>query len=393
MSGLRRYDYMLFLPALMLAVIGLVIVYSASATLAREKLGGEYFFLVRHAVYFGAGIVACLVFAHVPYSMLGKLSPLIVFVTLVALALVFVPHVGQTRGGATRWIGVGPFTFQPSEMAKVALVVYLARYASRERDLTLFTEGYVKPGIVAGLLILPILAQPDFGTTVILSTTFLLVLYCAGTRAIQPLALFAAAVPIAGFLIFHSDYRRRRLLAFMNPWSDVSHDGFQVIQSMLSFHGGGVLGRGLGEGRQKLFFLPEAHSDFVLAVVGEELGWIGVAVVFGCFALLISRGYQVAMRQGDPFGRLLAFGITTLLGLQAAINGAVVLGLLPTKGLTLPFVSYGGTSLMVTLGMVGILMNVSAHTDLESAPDRERKGTALAMASGAFMKPGMGGIS
>lgn len=391
--NLRRYDYLLFLPALMLSVIGLVIVYSASATLAREKLGGQYFFLYRHAIYFTAGIIACLVFTHVPYKWLGRLSPLIVLGALAALALVFVPHVGQTRGGATRWIGIGPFTFQPSELAKIALVVYLARYASRERDLTRFTEGYVKPGIVAAMLILPILAQPDFGTTVILATTFLLLLYVSGTKASQPLALFLGAVPLALFLILHSEYRRRRLMAFMDPWNDVTNTGFQVIQSMLSFHGGGVLGRGLGEGRQKLFFLPEAHSDFVLAVVGEELGWLGVTVVFACFATLIWRGYQVAMRQGDPFGRLLAFGITTLIGLQSAINGAVVLGLLPTKGLTLPFVSYGGTSLMVTLAMVGVLMNISAHTDLETAPDKERKGTALAMASGAFMKPGMGGIT
>ena len=390
--NLRRYDYVLFVPALMLAITGLVIVYSASATLAREKLGGEYFFLYRHSVYFTAGVIACLVFAHLPYSLLGKLSPLIVFGALVALALVYVPHIGQTRGGATRWIGIGPFTFQPSEFAKIALVIYLARYASRERVLGSFTEGYVKPGIVAGMLVLPILFQPDFGTTVILALTFLLVLYAAGTRAIQPLGLFLAALPLAAFLILHSEYRRRRLMAFVDPWNDVTNTGFQVIQSMLSFTGGGVLGRGLGEGRQKLFFLPEAHSDFVLAVVGEELGLIGVIFVFVCFATLVWRGYQIAMRQGDPFGRLLAFGLTTLLALQAGINGAVVLGLLPTKGLTLPFVSYGGTSLVITLAMVGILMNVSAHTDLESAPEKESRGTPLSMNSGAFAKPGMGAI-
>ena len=391
--NLRRYDYVLFVPALMLAITGLVIVYSASATLAREKLGGEYFFLYRHSVYFTAGVIACLVFAHLPYSLLGKLSPLIVFGALVALALVYVPHIGQTRGGATRWIGIGPFTFQPSEFAKIALVIYLARYASRERDLGSFTEGYVKPGIVAGMLVLPILLQPDFGTTVILAMTFLLVLYAAGTRAIQPLGLFLAALPLAAFLILHSEYRRRRLMAFVDPWNDVTNTGFQVIQSMLSFTGGGVLGRGLGEGRQKLFFLPEAHSDFVLAVVGEEIGLIGVVFVFVCFATLVWRGYQIAMRQGDPFGRLLAFGLTTLLALQAGINGAVVLGLLPTKGLTLPFVSYGGTSLVITLAMVGILMNVSAHTDLESAPEKESRGTPLSMNSGAFAKPGMGAIT
>ena len=391
--NLRRYDYVLFVPALMLAITGLVIVYSASATLAREKLGGEYFFLYRHSVYFTAGIIACLVFAHLPYSIIGKLSPLIVLGALVSLALVYVPHVGQTRGGATRWIGIGPFTFQPSEFAKIALVVYLARYASRERDLSSFREGYIKPGIVAGMLILPILLQPDFGTTVILVTTFLLVLYVAGTRAIQPLALAAAAIPIGLFLILHSEYRRRRLMAFMDPWEDVTNTGFQVIQSMLAFTGGGITGRGLGEGRQKLFFLPEAHSDFVLAVVGEELGAIGVAFVFLCFGTLVWRGYQIATRQGDPFGRLLAFGLTTILGLQAAINGAVVLGLLPTKGLTLPFVSYGGTSLVITLAMVGILMNISAHTDLETVPEKENRGHALAMASGAFTKPGMGQIT
>ena len=360
---MRRYDYALFVPAVMLALTGLVIVYSASATLARERLGGETFFLFRHSVYLATGLAGCVFFAHFPYSKLGKLSPLMVLAALVLLALVFVPGIGITRGGANRWIGLFGFTFQPAEAAKIALVVYLARYASRERDLLALQEGYVKPGIVTAMLILPILMQPDFGTSVILATTFLLMLYAAGTRVLYPVGIATALVPIATWLVLSSDYRRRRLFAFLHPWEDSTNAGFQIIQSLLAFQGGGVLGRGLGEGRQKLFFLPEAHSDFVLAVVGEELGFLGVAVIFGCFAVLVWRGIAIAIHQGDPFGRLLAFGLTALLGMQAAINGAVVLGLAPTKGLTLPLVSYGGTSLMVTLALVGILMNVSAHTD------------------------------
>lgn len=370
---MRRYDYALFVPAICLAFLGLVIVYSASATLAREKLGGETFFLVRHCVYLGAGLVSLLFFAHLPYGKLGKLAPLMVLGALVLLALVYLPGVGVTRGGATRWIGLFGFTFQPAEAAKVALVVYLARYASRERDLSSFADGYVKPGIVAAALIGPVLMQPDFGTSVILATTFLLVLYAAGTRALYPIAIGTALVPVAVALMLGADYRRRRLVAFLDPWNDMSNAGFQIIQSLLAFQGGGVVGRGLGEGRQKLFFLPEAHSDFVLAVVGEELGFVGVAFVFACFGMLVWRGISVALHQGDPFGRLLAFGLTSLLGLQAAINGAVVLGLAPTKGLTLPFVSYGGTSLIATLAAAGILMNVSAHTDFSAGPTARRE--------------------
>lgn len=364
MKNLRRYDYVLFVPALILAVTGLIIVYSASANLARERLGSEFFFLARHSVYLFTGLLLCLGFAHFPYRKLSTLTPLIVIAAFVLLALVFIPGIGVTRGGATRWIGVGGFTFQPSEAAKVALVIYLARYASRERDLFDFAEGWVKPGLVTAALILPILSQPDFGTSVIMSTTFLLVLFVAGTRAIYPMGIAAALVPVASWLVLTSDYRRRRLMGFLDPWNDMSNTGFQIIQSLLAFHGGGVFGRGLGESKQKLFFLPEAHSDFVLAVVGEELGTIGVLAVFGCFVAIVWRGYGIALRQGDPFGRLLAFGLTTLIGLQASINGFVVLGMLPTKGLTLPFVSYGGTSLLVTLSCIGILMNVSAHTDL-----------------------------
>ena len=370
---MRRYDYLLFVPAVCLAFLGLVIVYSASATLAREKLGGETFFLFRHCVYLVTGLLCLLAFAHLPYSKLGKLSPLMVLGALVLLALVYVPGLGVTRGGANRWIGLFGFTFQPVEAAKIALIVYLARYASRERDLASFVEGYVKPGIVTAILVVPILLQPDFGSTVILAATFLLILFAAGTRLVYPIGIAAALVPVLAFLIASADYRRRRLMAFLDPWNDMSNTGFQIIQSLLAFQGGGVVGRGLGESRQKLFFLPEAHSDFVLSVVGEELGMVGVSFVFLCFGVLVWRGISVAVHQGDPFGRLLAFGLTALLGLQAAINGAVVLGLLPTKGLTLPLVSYGGSSLIATLATVGILMNVSAHTDFTAGPRPRRE--------------------
>jgi cell division protein FtsW len=296
---MRRYDYGLFVPAVCLAFLGLVIVYSASATLAREKLGGETFFLFRHCVYLGVGLAALLTFAHIPYAKLGKFAPLMVFGALGLLALVYVPGVGLTRGGATRWISAFGFTVQPAEAAKLAMVIYLARYASKERDLTSFAEGYVKPGIVAGMLILPILLQPDFGTSVILTTTFLLVLYAAGTRLIYPVALAGALLPIAAALMWTADYRRRRLIAFMDPWNDMSNAGFQIIQSLLAFQGGGVVGRGLGEGRQKLFFLPEAHSDFVLSVVGEELGFVGVAFVMACFAAIVWRGISIASRRSS----------------------------------------------------------------------------------------------
>jgi len=389
----RRYDYGLFVPAICLAFLGLVIVYSASATLAREKLGGETFFLLRHCVYLTVGLVGLVTFAHVPYAKLGKLSPLMVFAALGLLALVYIPGVGLTRGGATRWITAFGFTVQPAEAAKLALVIYLARYASRPersregggpgakpletttRDLSTFVEGWVKPGVVAAMLILPVLMQPDFGTSVILTTTFLLVLYAAGTRLVYPVGIVATLMPIAAYLMLSAEYRRRRLTAFIDPWNDMSNAGFQIIQSLLAFQGGGVVGRGLGEGRQKLFFLPEAHTDFVLSVVGEELGFIGVVFVLGCFAAIVWRGITIALHQGDPFGRLLAFGLTTLIGMQAAINGAVVLALLPTKGLTLPLVSYGGTSLMATLAAIGILMNVSSHTDFSAGPTARREAT------------------
>ena len=344
----------------LLLLIGLIMMFSASGVMAEMRHGDSMFFLKRQAVWILLGLLILHWVSRRDYEMWRSIMPLMLGLTIVILVLVLVPMLGSQVNGARRWFRFAQFSFQPGELAKLTTVLYLASFiVRREEDITNFTKGILPPVIVVGMLALLVLLEPDMGTTVVMGSILLGLLFLGGARISHLSGLTLSLLPLAYMLIMQSDYRRRRLMSFLDPWEDPNNAGFQLTQSFVALGNGGLAGVGLAEGRQKLFFLPEAHADFVLALVGEELGFLGTSLLMVLFAILLVKGFRIAGRAPDAFGRYLASGVTLLIGIQVLINAGVVSGLLPTKGLTLPLVSYGGSSLLVSLTAIGILLSVS----------------------------------
>ncbi len=355
-------DMILLLVTLFLVMVGAVMIYSSSSILALEKFKDGQFFIKKHLAFIVVGLVGMIAMTKVPYEQLKKVAYPGVAVSVVLLLLLFVPHVGMKRGGATRWLNLGLISFQVTELVKVAMVIFLAHLLTRKvHHLKKFSRGVLVPLSVTAVVMGLILLQPDFGTVVIIASILLLMLSLAGSRITHLLFLGAAFIPLGVWLIMHKGYRMARLTAFLDPWKDADKTGFQLIQSLLSFGLGGVTGQGIGDGMQKLFYLPEPHTDFILAVIAEESGFIGVTLVIVMFMVFLLRGFMIAFRAPDLFGTLLAAGLTMLIGMQAFINIAGVMGLIPLKGLALPFLSYGGTSFVISMLVVGILLNISTQ--------------------------------
>lgn len=356
----RSVDRWLLGAVLVLTGFGLVMVLDASFFIGQERFGNPYALMRKHAAFvIIAGLVAAFL-ARVEASRVERAAYAALAAAVVLLALTAVPGIGQVRGGARRWFPLPVFAFEPSEFLKPALVLYLARWLSRKQGrIGNFAYGVLPPLLVVSVPILLLLAQPDFGAAMVVVVLTLGMLFAAGARPGHLGALAAAALPAAFALIWMKPYRWSRLVAFLDPWSDAQNKGFQLVQSLIAFGSGGVLGVGLGNGNQKLFYLPEGHTDFIYALVGEELGLVGAVAVLACFAVIAMRGFRVASRAPDTFSSLLAFGLTFLLVAQAAMNVGVVLGLLPTKGLPLPLVSYGGSSMLATAVTVALLLGLS----------------------------------
>ena len=353
-------DRVLVGAVLALAAIGVVMVYSSGAVFAARKYGDATYFLKRELVYAVLGLGALSLATRIDYSIYRKLAyPLLGF-SLLLLAAVL--KIGSRAGGAIRWFRLGPLSFQPGELAKLALCVYLAYLLARKAEkVRVFSVGFLPPLLVTGVMMVLLLKQPDFGTAAIFGAVALGMLFVAGTRTSYLILAALVAAPVGWKFIVSTPFRMRRMLAFLDPWAFRRDVGYQITESLMSVGSGGVTGMGLGDGRQKLFFLPEAHTDFILSIIGEELGLLGVLTVIGLFGVLVWRGYRTAFRARDVFGAYLAFGLTTMFGLQALVNIGVVLGSLPTKGLPLPFISYGGTSLLMSLFAAGVLANISAR--------------------------------
>ncbi|MDF0645344.1 MAG: putative lipid II flippase FtsW [Nitrospira sp.] len=353
-------DHTVLVVTLTLALVGLVMVFSASAIMAANRFQDPEFFLKRQVAWLGLGVLLMHGMSRVDYMLWKKLAIPILICMAALLIVVLIPGVGVVTKGARRWFRAGPISVQPAEMVKLAAVIYLAYYLTKKKEkVALFGKGLLPVLIVMGLLSGLVLLQPDLGTVVVMGFVTLGLLFLGGAKVSHLAGLSLCAIPIMAALVLGSSYRRHRLMTFLAPWKDASDAGFQITQSFLAFGSGGPLGVGLGEGKQKLFFLPEAHTDFVLALVGEELGLAGTATVILLFAVFVWRGFVIAARARAPFGRFLGLGITLLIGIQALVNAAVVTGMLPTKGLTLPFVSYGGSSLIVNFVGVGILLSIS----------------------------------
>ncbi len=353
-------DHTILFVTLTLALVGLVMVFSASAIVAGNRFHDPEFFLKRQVAWLGFGFLLMHLTSRIDYQLWRKLSIPILVCMVMLLIMVLVPGLGVAAKGARRWLRAGPVSVQPAEMVKLVAVVYLASYLSKKSDkITSFKGGLIPALIVIGLLSGLVLLEPDLGTVVVIGLVTVSLLFLGGARVTHLLGLGLCAIPAVLILVLSSSYRRQRLMTFLAPWKDASDAGFQITQSFLAFGSGGPFGVGLGEGKQKLFFLPEAHTDFVLALVGEELGLAGTATVILLFALFVWRGFLISARARMPFGKFLGLGITLLIGLQALVNAAVVTGLVPTKGLTLPFVSYGGSSLVVSFIGVGMLLSIS----------------------------------
>ena len=360
-------DRGLTLCVLMLMGIGLVAVYSASFVFASEKYGDGLFFFKKQIVFVVLATFVLWLVSHFPYQLFKKYFWIFLAVEVVALLLVFVPGLAYRAGGASRWISLpGGLHFEPSELAKLMAPIAIGFLMTRKRWRD---EKWWQTVLIYVLsLLVPIfimLRQPDFGSSAIIAIVCLTVLFCFGLKWGYFVVAGLIAVPAFYFLVVRVPYRFKRIEAFLNPWTDPSESGFQVIQSLLSFFNGGFWGTGLGKGQGKLFFLPEAHTDFILAVLGEETGFIGLIAVFALYSWLVLRGLQISIECNEPFGKKIALGMTALVGFQAVINGGVVLGLLPTKGLTMPFLSYGGSSLIAMTAACGVLLNIHRQNLLQ----------------------------
>ena len=356
-------DMILLLVTLVLVTVGTAMIYSSSSIIAMENHKGDgLFFIKKHLMFVGIGLAVMIAMTKISYEHLKKVAYPGVILSVVLLLMLFIPHVGVRKGGATRWLDIGILRFQVAELVKVAMVVFLAHLLTRKvLYLKKFSRGVAVPLSVAIVIMGLILLQPDFGTVVIIASILFLMLSLAGSRISHLLFLGAAFITLGIGLIMHKGYRVARWTAFLDPWKDADKTGFQLIQSLISFGSGGIFGQGLGDGMQKLFYLPEPHTDFILAVIAEESGFIGVTLVIVMFIFFLLRGFMIAFRAPDLFGTLLAAGLTMLIAMQAFINIAGVMGLIPLKGLALPFLSYGGTSFIMSMLVVGILLNISTQ--------------------------------
>lgn len=353
-------DKWILLAVVGLLAVGVTMVLSTSYLYSQERYGDGTYFFRKQMIAIGAGAVALIACAMTPSALYRRFAYPLLSLSFIILLLVLVPGVGVSRGGARRWIMFPGFAFQPSELAKLALVFYLAHsMARKEQMIRSFSVGVLPHLIVFGLFAGMLLLEPDFGTALMLSMLLYFMLFIGGARVHHLLATGLMALPVLIYVMTKADYRIRRLMSFLDPWSDAAGSGFHVIQSLIAFGSGQIWGRGLGESRQKLFYLPEAHTDFVFSVIGEELGLLGALAVLALFGVIIVRGLQLTAKIEEPFDQYLAFGLTVLLGLQALIHMGVVMGLMPTKGLVLPFISYGGSAMVINLMEAGILLGLS----------------------------------
>ena len=361
MARKLKSDKVLFTATLLLVCTSIVMVYSASAVIAMERFQQPYLFLFKQAAWLLIGLSLVPIVMRIDYRCYRQPIVICTGLAIVALALVAVLFVPPVKG-ASRWLGIGPVGAQPSELAKIVIIVFTAALLERRMD-RIDEVGYslLPIGVVTGIIVGLIVVEPDFGTAVTVLVIAGVMVFAAGVSYRYVIGLLLVSLPAFYFVVMATEYRRQRVLAFLDPWNDPLGSGFQMIQSMIAVGPGGVFGRGLMGGVQKLFYLPEPYTDFIFAVIGEELGLIGATLIVLCFGVIAWRGFRAAALAPDRFGAFLAIGLTAMIGFQAFFNISVVLGLAPTKGIPLPFVSAGGSSLLINLVGMAMLLNVSQH--------------------------------
>ncbi|MEE8360371.1 MAG: putative lipid II flippase FtsW [Candidatus Omnitrophota bacterium] len=361
---MRNIRISIFAITALLISIGVVMIYSSSAIYAYENMGDSLLFLKKHLLFLVIGLIAGFGVMLFDYRLLKRHSRAILMIAILLLLLVLIPSFGSEVGGARRWFKIANFSFQPSEMAKLALIIYLADFLSRKgHDINRLAYGLFPIFAVAGVVMGLILLQPDLGTTVLIASFTLILLFSANIKWSYLTGLFGLSVPVLYFLIYRVPYRWNRILAFIDPWRDPKGTGFQIIQSFLALGSGGVLGVGLGMSKQKLFYLPEAHTDFIFSIIGEELGLVGTLSVTLLFMALIWQGMRAVLKTEDSFGRFMGLGIVSMIALEVVINIGVTIGALPTKGMPLPFISYGGTALVIHMVAIGLLLNIIKNSE------------------------------
>ncbi|MGM0436875.1 MAG: stage V sporulation protein E [Bacillota bacterium] len=359
----KKPDLVIILIIISLLMIGLVMVLSASSIRSFDIFGSSFHFFKRQLITAGIGLIAMFITMNIDYHIYKRFSKFILFGTLFLLIIVLIPGIGQFRGGSRRWIDLGIFGFQPSGVAKLGIIIYLSHYLSKKRDkLNNFLNGLLPALIILAITFLLILMEPDLGTAITIAISSFILIFIAGARILHMTFLGLTGSLAVLYFIFSSDYRKERFTAFLNPWEDPLDSGYHIIQSLLALGTGGFFGVGIGNSKQKFLYLPEPGTDFIFAVLGEELGFLGVLIVIVLYLLLFWRGIRTAHRAPDVFGTLLAIGITTMITIQVFINIGVVSATIPVTGITLPFISYGGSSLLIMLSGVGILLNISSYS-------------------------------
>jgi cell division protein FtsW len=363
----RRGD--IVIPVFILVGIGVLMVYSSTALMSTRNYGGSFHYLWKHLFTVFVGLSVMVLLSEVNYKRLRPLVIVLLVLSLVLLMLVFVPGIGLTANGARRWLRLWPTTFQPSEFLKITFVLFLADYMSKNMHrMKSFRYGIMIP---AGIMLVfqgVIILQPDFGAVMSLGILAVGLLFLGGARISHISVLILSSLPVIYALLFSVPYRKKRIMAFLDPWQDPFESGFQLVQSFIAFGRGSIFGVGIGESKQKLFFLPEVHTDFIFSLIGEELGLVGVLTVVGLFVWLFLKGIGIAKKAGDLFSYYLALGLTFMIGSQALINFAVATGLMPTKGLPLPFISYGGSALLVNMAAMGMLISISKRNGQITLP-------------------------
>ncbi len=359
----HKHDSIILIAVLLLIGVGLIAIFSASSILAEQRYGDHYYYLKKQGVFCLFGLLLMIAATHINYLFYRSFVYFFMGLSLLLLILLFVPGFGVKVAGAQRWLRFGIISLQPSEAAKLCLAIFVAYSMSKNAEnMSTFLHGLLPNVLMASIFMILILLQPDLGTALIIGMWVLILLFIGGVNLGQLMVLLGLLTPIVFYLISHTAYRLHRWWAFLNPWEDPQGFGFQIIHSFLAFGSGGLFGVGLGNSKQKLFYLPEPHTDFILSIIAEEIGFIGVSVILILFTFIIIKGMKIALHAQELFGTYLALGITCMLAVQVMVNMGVVMALLPTKGLTLPFISYGGSSLVVNLIGIGILMNISKKT-------------------------------